>query len=177
MVSQALSLQSLGLTFNRAFSCRHSHVEHEYGFSIKAVRTPRGLCSLSPSSFQDKLRSDHTRQDYLIFILIISILNMKNVLSLAACFALAQARPTSLTQRDVASVTFNGAAGAGYTINVPLDGSSTPTGQSSIPIPTLPPPTNIPLPRQCPLNLFHNIQHRHCRPVHAFHRRLPTRAC
>ena len=54
---------------------------------------------------------------------------MKNALNLAACLALAQALPTSLAPRtDVASVTFNGAAGAGYTINVPLDGSSTATG-------------------------------------------------
>ena len=54
---------------------------------------------------------------------------MKNVLSLAACLALAHASPMSLARRDI-SVTFNGAAGAGYTINVPLDGSSTPTSQS-----------------------------------------------
>lgn len=54
---------------------------------------------------------------------------MKNLLSLAACIALAQALPTSLTPRtDYASVTFNGAAGAGYTISVPLDGTSTSTG-------------------------------------------------
>ncbi|KAH8821347.1 hypothetical protein F5884DRAFT_827604 [Xylogone sp. PMI_703] len=52
---------------------------------------------------------------------------MKNVISLISCVALANALPTSLKQRDSASVTFNGAAGAGYTIDVPLDGTPTAT--------------------------------------------------
>jgi hypothetical protein len=52
---------------------------------------------------------------------------MKNVLSFAACLALAQALPTTFTKRDSASITFNGAAGAGYTISVPLDGTPTAT--------------------------------------------------
>jgi hypothetical protein len=46
-----------------------------------------------------------------------------NILSVAACLALAQAFPTLNFKRDSVDVTFNGAADASYTISVPLDGA------------------------------------------------------
>lgn len=46
-----------------------------------------------------------------------------NILSIAACLALAQALPTLNFKRDSVDVTFNGAADASYTISVPLDGA------------------------------------------------------
>jgi len=48
-----------------------------------------------------------------------------NVISLAACLALAHALPTK--RGASADITFYGAAGAQYTLDVPLDGSSVPT--------------------------------------------------
>src|SRR3954468_9871181 len=52
-----------------------------------------------------------------------------NILSIAACLALAQALPTANVKRDSVDVVFHGAADAQYTLSVPLDGAPHLTSQ------------------------------------------------
>ena len=49
------------------------------------------------------------------------------ILSLASLLALSSAAPTLQSRAPLISATFNGAAGASYTLSVPLDGSTVPT--------------------------------------------------
>lgn len=126
---QVKTRQSSHLAFQLSFSSRLSCLQRLFQIFYIFHRTTQFSSHLHQASRQISYQ-DIPFITYSFFLLITPTLKMKNVLSVAACLTLAQALPTTLIQRDVASVTFNGAAGAGYTINVPLDGTSTPTSQS-----------------------------------------------
>jgi hypothetical protein len=125
----ALSRHSSTFDSSITFSFRHSHPQYEDRSSIKTAGATQSILT-SPSSLNSFI-SDLPTLPTLIKISKFYF-RMKNLFNLAACLALAQASPLRIPLEmrfPSVDVTFNGAAGASYTVLVPLDGIYTPTSE------------------------------------------------